>query len=112
MFSTSRDLLKRIVVLAAMLVLVLALAAPAFAGSATQDGYGEPGAQVQNQVQSDTEADQATVAAGSNDSGGGGALPFTGLGLAVIAGTGAALLGAGMAMRHLARRPGSTGQSA
>ncbi len=112
MFWTSRDLLKRTVVLAAVLVLTMALAAPAFAGSATQDGYGQPGAQVQGQVQTDSEGDLAAVAAVSDDSGGGGALPFTGLGLAVIAGTGAALLGAGVAMRHLARRPGSTGHSA
>lgn len=105
-------MLKRTVVLAAALALTLALAAPAFAGSATQDGYGEQATQVQGQVQSDTEDDQAVVAAVSDDSGGGGALPFTGLGLAVIAGTGAALLGAGVAMRYLARRPGSTGQSA
>lgn len=108
---TCEGLLKRTVVLTAVLALAMAMAAPAFAGSATQDGYGEVGAQVQGQVQTDTEDDQAVVATVSDDSGGGGSLPFTGLGLAVIAGTGAALLAAGFAMRHLARRPGSTGQS-
>jgi hypothetical protein len=74
-------------------VVVLALAAPAFAQNATQDAYnGLAGAQQGGG--GDT--------AGAADTGG-STLPFTGLQIALIAGAGAGLLGAGVAMRRASR---------
>jgi hypothetical protein len=74
------------------IVVVLALAAPAFAGTPTEDAYnGLAGAQ---------QGGGGDVA-GTSDSG--GSLPFTGLQIALIAGAGAGLLGAGVAMRRASR---------
>ena len=72
------------------LVLVLALAAPAGAQNATQDGYSGAGPQ----------AIERTGGPGSG-SGGSGSLPFTGLDLLLVAGLGAGLLGIGAGMRRL-----------
>ena len=73
-------------------VVVLALAAPAFAQNATQDAYnGLAGAQ-----QGGGDGDVAAT-------GTGGSLPFTGLQIALFAGAGAGLLGAGIAMRRASR---------
>lgn len=72
-------------------VVVLAFAAPAFAQDATQDAYnGLAGAQ-----QGGGGGDEAAAAAESGSS-----LPFTGLQIALIAGAGVGLLGAGVAMRR------------
>lgn len=71
-------------------VVVLALAAPAFAQNATQDAYnGLAGAQ--------------QGGGGGNAADEGGSLPFTGLQIALIAGAGAGLLGAGFAVRRASR---------
>jgi hypothetical protein len=75
------------------LVAVLAIAAPAYAQSVTQDVYqGEAGAQ-----QGGGDTGGAVQAADS-----GGSLPFTGSELGIVALVGAALVGGGYAMRRVA----------
>ena len=80
-----------------MLALFVALAGPA----AAQPGYEPPAGQVQSQVQ------DSGSAAGTTGSGtGSGSLPFTGLDVALLAGAGLLLAGAGVAMRRVTRAPG------
>jgi opacity protein-like surface antigen len=89
--------MRKITMLLACAVAVLALAAPAFAQTATQDTYeGLAGAQ-----------QGGGGTAGTADSGG-GSLPFTGLQIVLLAGAGAGLLGAGIAMRRASRFGEST----
>jgi hypothetical protein len=85
--------MRKITMLLACAVAILALAAPAFAQNATQDTYeGLAGAQ------------QGGGGGAVEDSGGGGgSLPFTGLQLVLIAGAGAGLFGAGLAVRRASR---------
>lgn len=75
-----------------MLALFVALAGPA----AAQNGYNGTGGQVQTQVQD-------TGSAAADD--GSGSLPFTGLDVALLAGAGLVLAGAGIAMRRVTRAP-------
>lgn len=95
------------------LVAALALfaAVPAYAqNDPSVDGYGGPGGQIEDQVGGDRDVagDQgrgeavpvSDVTAGDDD---GGALPFTGLDLALLAMAGALLLGLGLGMRRLTR---------
>lgn len=84
--------MRKITMLLACAVAVLAIAAPAFAQNATQDTYeGLAGAQ------------QGGGGGAVEDSSGGGSLPFTGLQLVLIAGAGAGLFGAGLAVRRASR---------
>lgn len=78
-----------------MLALFVALAGPA----AAQNGYEGAGGQVQSQVQ------DSGSAAGTTASDSGGSLPFTGLDVALLAGAGLLLAGAGFAMRRVTRAP-------
>lgn len=78
-----------------MLALFVALAGPA----AAQNGYEGAGGQVQSQVQ-DSGSAAGTTASDS------GSLPFTGLDVALLAGAGLLLAGAGVAMRRVTRAPG------
>jgi hypothetical protein len=92
----------------AIAVAMLVFPAAAFAQSA-EDAY-----RPQGQIEQDVEGDQGGVggspgagggsggdnAAGSSGSG----LPFTGVDVALLAGAGALLLGAGVGMRRLAHR--------
>jgi hypothetical protein len=87
----------------AVIVLALALAAPAFAQPSSQDGYTDQAGQVQAQV--DEESGAPVAVTGSGGGGGGGSLPFTGLDVALIAGAGALLVGAGIGMQRLWRAP-------
>ena len=90
--------------LLAALVLSVGLAAPAFAQSVS-DGYSEEGAVIETQAGGgggggdDSGTDPVSA---SDDSGN---LPFTGLDLGLIAGSGILLLGAGVGMRRLTRAP-------
>jgi hypothetical protein len=77
-----------------VLALFVAMAGPA---AAQQNGYAGTGGQVQTQVQ-----DTGSAAA---DDGTGGSLPFTGLDVALLAGAGLLLAGAGIAMRRVTRAP-------
>ena len=80
-----------------VLALFVALAGPA----AAQNGYEGTGGQVQTQVQ-----DTGTGTAGSGTTAdNSGSLPFTGLDVALLAGAGLLLAGAGFAMRRVTRSP-------
>jgi hypothetical protein len=78
-----------------ILALFVAMAVPA----AAQNGYSGTGGQVQTQVQ-----DTGSATSGSES--GSGSLPFTGLDVALLAGAGLLLAGAGIAMRRVTRAPG------
>jgi hypothetical protein len=82
------------IILSAITVLALfvAMAGPA----AAQNGYEGTSGQVQTQVQD-------TGTASANDAG--SSLPFTGLDVALLAGAGLLLAGAGIAMRRVTRAP-------
>jgi hypothetical protein len=92
----------RLTSMLAILVLALVLAAPAFAQPASQDGYTDQAGQVQAQVNEESSAPVAVTGSGG---GGGGSLPFTGLDVALIAGAGLLLVGAGIGMQRLTRAP-------
>jgi hypothetical protein len=79
-----------------ILALFVALAGPA----AAQNGYSGTGGQVQTQVQ-----DTGAATSGSGSDSGNGSLPFTGLDVALLAGAGLLLAGAGFAMRRVTRAP-------
>ena len=92
-------------------VAVLALAPAAFAQS-TGTGYSGQAGQVAGQVQQGGNGPSVHAVAGttahgsaaSNASSSNGVLPFTGLDLALIAGGGLLLLGAGIALSRLVAR--------
>lgn len=88
----------------AALVVMLVVAAPAFARTASQNGYSGQGGQVQAQVD-DEGATPVAVSDTSGGGGGSGSLPFTGLDIALLAGAGLLLVGAGVGMRRLTRAP-------
>jgi hypothetical protein len=94
----------RLTSLLAVVVLVLVMAVPAFAQNATSDGYSATAGQVQAQVDDESSAPVATTTSGGG--GGGGSLPFTGLDVALLAGAGLLLVGAGLGMRRLTQAPG------
>jgi hypothetical protein len=79
-----------------VLVLFVAFAGPA----AAQPGYEPPAGQVQSQVQ-----DTGSSAGASASDNGSGSLPFTGLDVALLAGAGLLLAGAGFTMRRITRAP-------
>jgi hypothetical protein len=81
-------------ILVASLLVTLAVAAPAFAQtSPTQQGYSLSGGVTETQVEKTT----TQQAASDNE------LPFTGMELVIVLGLGVGLLGAGFAVRRLAR---------
>jgi hypothetical protein len=83
------------------LVAIVALAAPgsAFAADSAKDAYNTPAGTIQDEI------------AGAQQGGSGeenaqaSSLPFTGMDLALLIGAGGLFLGAGIAMRRLARQP-------
>lgn len=85
------------------LVISLSLAAPAFAGSSTGEGYREVSGNVQQQVAdpSDDGTPREATATRSVDE---GSLPFTGLEIAFIGIAGLGLVGVGFGLRTLTRR--------
>ena len=98
---------KKLIALAAALILSLAFATVAVGQSSTEEGYNPTGPEVVNKV--DEQDDQAPASANSptNNSDNGSELPFTGLDLALFAGAGAMLLALGLGMRRLTRSPES-----
>ncbi len=98
------EMKTRLTSLLAILVVALVVAAPAFAQTASQSGYSGPGGQVQAQIDDESNAPVAVTEGGG---GGGGSLPFTGLDVALLAGAGLLLAGAGIGMRRLTRAPGA-----
>jgi hypothetical protein len=104
----------RIAALCAMLVLALALSAPALAQSGPQlQGYTDEAGQTQdvvNQPSGDGDgsgiAGQTTPVDSAGVSGAGdSSLPFTGFDLGLMAAAAAALFGLGFGLRRLARAP-------
>jgi hypothetical protein len=90
----------------AIVVVVLVMAAPAFAQTATQNGYSNTGGQVQAQVDDESSSAPVAVTEGGSGGGDGSSLPFTGLDVALLASAGLLLAGAGLGMRRLTRAPG------
>ena len=97
---------------AAIAVVALVFPAAAVAQQSGQDAY-----RPQGQIEQDVEGDQGGVGgspgagggvggeeAAGNASNSGSGLPFTGMDVALLAGAGALLLGAGFGMRRLAHR--------
>ena len=85
--------MRKITSLLVCLVVMLAIAAPAYAQTATQDTYqGLAGAQQ----------------GGGESGGGGGGLPFTGIELGLVALVGGGLLATGYALRRASRFREST----
>jgi hypothetical protein len=97
---------------AAITVMALVFPAAAFAQQSAGDAY-----KPQGQIEQDVEGDQGGVGgspgAGGNSGGeqpaatagnSGSGLPFTGVDVALLAGAGALLLGAGVGMRRIAHR--------
>ena len=90
--------LKHLAVGAAVLAALL-VATPAVAAQSARSGYSEPAGSVQQQIAPD---DPRAKPAATDRS---GALPFTGLDIALIAGVGGMLLAAGLAGRRLLDAP-------
>jgi len=98
---------KAMAIVAALTVLVFPTAA--VAQQSGQDAY-----KPQGQIEQDVEGDQGGVGGSPGAGGGGGSagatansgagLPFTGVDVALLAGAGALLLGAGVGMRRFALR--------
>jgi hypothetical protein len=103
-FSDKRDvtkIMKIITSIVVALVLSLTLVTAAF-GQSSVNGYSNQAGQVQSDVEGVSAQPVAT-----NNSGGGGSLPFTGLDVALLVGAGGVLVVAGLGMRRLTRSPGS-----
>ncbi|MGH2449744.1 MAG: hypothetical protein ACRDGE_00425 [Candidatus Limnocylindria bacterium] len=82
--------MRRVWAFAVALAIGLTWVSVAVAQDPDQTGYGGAAGNVQGQVE-------------GGASGGGGALPFTGLDLLLLVAAGALLLGAGLALRRLGR---------
>jgi hypothetical protein len=90
--------MKTLTFLVALFAVTLTVAGSAMAQSISSDPYLNSAGQVQGQLQGGGgggDDDDGTAASGSS-------LPFTGLDIALLAGGGFLLLGAGVAMRRLA----------
>jgi hypothetical protein len=87
--------MRKITSLLACVIVMLALAVPAYAQTSTEDGYSGLAGQQQG-------------GSGGGGGGGGGSLPFTGLELGLMALTGAGLVGVGFAVRRASRLREST----
>jgi hypothetical protein len=102
--------LKKVIAIAAALT-ALVFPTGAIAQQSGQDAY-----RPQGQIEQDVEGDQGGVGGSPGAGGGGGGgtagatansgtgLPFTGVDVAMLAGAGALLLGAGVSMRRVAHR--------
>jgi hypothetical protein len=91
--------MRKITSLLVCAVAVLAIAAgPAYAQTATEDGYAGLGGALQGQG-----GGGGPVATSGGTGGDGGSLPFTGLELGLIAAMGAGLVGVGFAVRRASR---------
>ncbi len=95
-----KNSLRNLASLGALVVLMLAVAAPAANAQSSRDGYVEPGPATLNQVGGGGGAPQPQPQASS-----GGELPFTGLDVGLIAIAGVSLVLMGFAMRRLTRAP-------
>jgi hypothetical protein len=98
---------RKLTALLAGLVLAMSFAGPAF-GQSTLDAYSDEGGVIESQGENGAQS-PAAGGGGGDDGGVAGdessSLPFTGLDLALIAGSGLLLVGAGVGMRVLTRGP-------
>jgi hypothetical protein len=94
---------RNIFALVAVLVLSMALVAPAAFAQSSQEGYVEQGPSTLDQVGGGGGGQPPQAQASQ----GGGELPFTGLDVGFIAIAGVSLLAMGFAMRRLTRAPDS-----
>lgn len=95
---------RKLTALLAGLVLAMAFAGPAF-GQSTLDAYSDEGGVIESQGGNDPVAGGGGGGGSAGDDGEGNSLPFTGLDLALIAGSGLLLVGAGVGMRVMTRGP-------
>lgn len=93
-----KNSLRNMVALVALLMLLLALAAPAGYAQSSREGYVEQGPSTLNQVGGGGDPPKPQASSG-------GELPFTGLDVGLIAIAGVSLLAMGFAMRRLTRAP-------
>jgi hypothetical protein len=91
--------LRKMTLLVAVCVVAMMAAGPAFA---QDEGYLTGGENVAGNVQGQDQGGAGT--AGTVSSGGGSALPFTGLDIALILGVGGVLLAVGLGTRRLTRQ--------
>ncbi|HVW17808.1 MAG TPA: hypothetical protein VHB30_06125 [Solirubrobacteraceae bacterium] len=105
--------MRRLALLVVVVVAAIAVAAPAYASSSVQDGYGgnagrgtsavthvAPKAPTKSSSPSSTPTATPTKSVSSSET---GSLPFTGLDLALMGLGGLLLLGLGVALRRLTR---------
>ena len=98
MQEAQRQVTRRLMALLAVAsVAALLFAVPAGAATSAQQGYSEPGARVQQQL--DPKATSASDPASNSK------LPFTGLDVFAVLAVGGALLAVGLGMRKLSTSP-------
>lgn len=95
---------RKLTALLAGLVLAMAFAGPAF-GQSTLDAYSDEGGVIESQGDNGAQAPAGGGGGSAGDGDESTSLPFTGLDLALIAGSGLLLVGAGVGMRILTRGP-------
>lgn len=93
--------MRKITLFIAVALMSLAMSAPAFGASATEEAYGGPAGT--QQFSGDANDPSAAVTGTVSDS---GTLPFTGLELALMAAAGIALVGTGVVVRRASRTNG------
>jgi hypothetical protein len=92
--------MKKIISISAALIAVLAFATTAYGQNSSVEGYNDNAGSIQAQVQGGGGTTPAAVTEADS-----GALPFTGLDVALLAGAGGLLLLAGFGARRLTRAP-------
>jgi|ERR671914_2659491 hypothetical protein len=97
--------MKKIISLFAALIAVLALATAAYGQNSSVEGYNDNAGAIQTQVQGGSDTPSTTAGAVTETDS--GALPFTGLDVALLAAAGGLLLLAGFGARRLTRAPES-----
>lgn len=92
--------MRKITLFVAVALMSLALSAPAFGASATEDAYGGAAGTQQFSGEGNGNEPSAAVTGTVSDS---GTLPFTGLELALMAAAGIGLVGTGIVVRRASR---------
>jgi hypothetical protein len=90
----------RTITVGIILCLALLVAAPAYAQTAAQSGYGRPAGSVQELLSTKKKHKTPTPPSPTHEA---GKLPFTGLDLAMVVAAGGVLLAMGFGIRRLSR---------